>query len=367
MGTVSRLPEKIRMIAPIIESEAEAFDSVHDMARELGSTMDENPTEQADERSIISAVANSGLLGISTPSEAGGADVSNALLGEIVLKVAANNRLAAAYLTNHLYCVELLRNLPLPGPAAFFHARALAGDVFHLPDVTNGNAATLLPEMGKPGWRLHGSVEAAVDLIHADWVVVICPMPSGGDCVAFLPRITPGMRLSDNQASFQNVHVDSDCLFEIDDLQSLTAEPLGQLLKSAERLGWAESKLNDTLARHVRRVPPQTFGQDYLSLLGLTVSRLESGKAALERAGGKIDVAQVNPGETTIKNATFSAAIALSSAAEAFDLATELNGFHPQGKRDGHQPGTTPGHCALDIDPYGHVPIGATILDGSLH
>lgn len=355
------------MTAPIIGSEAEAFDTAHDIVRRLATFGDASAAPELHARAIVGMLAGSGLLGISVSSDSGGADVSNAVLGEIVLKVAAANKLAAAYLSNHLYCTELLRDISLSGPAGYFHGRALAGDLFHLADAINGNAATLLPELGKPGWRLNGSVEATEDMIHADFIVLISPLPSGGEAVCFLPRMTPGMRLRDNQASFQNVHVGSDCLFEIDDLQATTAEPVGHLLKSAERLGWAERKLNDTLARHVRSVPQKKFGQDYLSLLGLTVSRLENGKAALERAGGKIDVAQVNPGELTIKNATFSATIAHSSAAEAFDLASELHEFHPEAKRDAHVAGNAFGSVAIDIDPYGHVPIGATMLDGSLH
>lgn len=363
MGTVSRLPEKVRMTAPIIASEGEAFDSAHDLVRRLQS-LPESST--LNDRTVVTMISESGLTGISLPPEAGGADVSNAVLGEVILSVATASRLAGSLLSSHLYCVELLRELPLAGPAAYFHARALAGDIFHLADAQE-NASTLAPELGKPGWRLNGRVDASEDLIHADWIVLINPAPAGGEHIVFLPRMTPGLRLWDNHASFHNVHVDGDCVFEIDDLHAVTAEPVGQLLKSAERLGWAEKKLNEALSSHVRAVPQRQFGQDYLSLLGLTVSRLENGKAALERAGGKIDNAQVNPGEAAAKNATFSAAIALSSAAEALDLATELFHLHPEARREMNPTAHASGSVGMDIDPYGHAPIGATILDVSLH
>jgi len=128
------------------------------------------------------------------------------------------------------------------------------------------------------------------------------------------------------------------------------------LLQSAQKLGWAERKLNDKVALYAR--PPMrnhAFAAGYLSSLGLTVSRIESGKAALERAGRKIDAAQVNTDADAVEKASFASAIALSSAAEAFDLACEIE--------TDHQPIVSWNR----LDPYGHAPIGARLLENSVH
>ena len=53
MGTVSRLPEKVRMTAPIIASEGEAFDSAHDLVRRLQSLTDAGPTAALSERRVV--------------------------------------------------------------------------------------------------------------------------------------------------------------------------------------------------------------------------------------------------------------------------------------------------------------------------
>ncbi|MBL0372496.1 hypothetical protein JJB09_10690 [Rhizobium sp. KVB221] len=359
MGTVSRLPERIRTNAPIIESEADAFNAVHDLVRRF-SAPDINGFPVSSPYSATATAAQTGLLGISVPPEFGGADVANAVLGEIMLKIATASRAAAAALAEHFYCIELLRGLSPTGPAAYFYARALAGDTFRYAG-TISQTESIEPEHSKPGWRLTATIDIVGDFRETDWIVA-CSESDQGAIAVFLPRLASGLTIGPNRLIFSDVHVDNGCLIEIGDTQNLTAEPMGQLLRSAERLGWAERRLNDTLARHVRAVPQQKFGQRYLELLGLTVSRIENGKAAIERAGGKIDIAQVNKDEQSLKNASFSATIALSSAAEAFDHATELGRVNPQASLDDAGPVRTHGP-----DPYGHAPIGATMLGDSLH
>jgi alkylation response protein AidB-like acyl-CoA dehydrogenase len=357
MGTVSRLPEKFRPIAPIIVSEAEAFDGAHTLIRYLSSAND-GFSARRQSFSISPAIVGSGLLGITVPPEQGGADVSNIALGEIVLATAAADRVAAMSLASHFHSVELLRGASATGPCDFFYSRALAGDLFlmagTIDDVTDVGGLRLAREASKPGLRLNGTVQTTIDPIHADWIVIHAAGETGEHAV-FIPRMTAGLRLTPEQISFSNVHVDADCFVPLADCTIATAGPLDNLLRAAQRLGWAERTLNDKLAQHARPSMRQrrTVGTEYLSALGLTVSRLESGKAALERAGGRLDTAQVNGDADTVQKATFSSAIALSSAAEAFDLASEIGTDH---------------HAAWDsMDPYGHAPIGARLLENSIH
>ena len=357
MGTVSRLPEKLRMIAPIIVSEAEAFDGMHTLIRQF-SPANDGFTPGRGTSSLFPAIAGSGLLGITIPSEQGGADVSNIVLGEIMLSAASANRMVAAALASHFHAVELLRGSIATGPSNYFYGRALAGDLFlmigEVDDVPHIDGLRLIPEPGKPGLRLNGAVLSSIDPIHADWIV-IRTSDDAGEHALFIPRMTAGLRLTPEQIGFSNVHVDADCFVPLADHAISTAAPLDNLLQSAQKLGWAERELNDKVAIHAR--PPmrrRTFGAEYLSALGLTVSRIESGKAALERAGRKIDTAQVNTDIDAVQKAAFSSAIALSIAAEAFDLACEIGTDHLPGAWD-------------RLDPYGHAPIGARLLENSIH
>jgi alkylation response protein AidB-like acyl-CoA dehydrogenase len=357
MGTVSRLPEKIRASAPIIVSEAEAFDSVHILIRQLSAANDGYASDGGG-ASLFSALAGSGLLGITIPSEQGGADVSNIALSEIMLSAASANAMAAAALASHFHSVELLRGTAATSSSDYFHGRALAGDFFLMAgaiDDEPGRHLRLEPETGKPGWRLNGVMQSEIDPIHADWIVIRLSEVSGEHAL-FVPRFTTGLRLTPEQVNFSNVHVDADCCITLANHTVSTAEPLDNLLQSAQKLGWAERKLNDRVAVYAR---PSTrnhaFAAGHLSSLGLTVSRIESGKAALERAGRRIDTAQVNTDADTVEKAIFASAIALSNAAEAFDLACEIE--------TDHQPIMSWNR----LDPYGHAPIGARLLENSVH
>lgn len=357
MGTVSRLPERVRTPVPVLESESEAFDGVHSLIRRLSPANDGFASTREHTASLFAAIAGSGLLGITVPPGSGGADVSNMVLGEIVLAAASANRLAASWLASHFHSIELLRDSPDAGPANFFYGRALSGDLFLAiddADAAEADNLILRPESARPGWRLNGSLRCTADAIRADWLVVRL-QTAEGDRAAFIPRITSGMRLTPDAVSFANVHVDGDSLVTLAAPLVSTAGPVRNMLQSAQKLGWAERSLNDTVARQARPAARRrTLGTDYLSALGLTVSRIENGKAALERAGRRIDMAQVNRNEETVGKAAFFSAIALSSAAEAFDLATEIDmERRPEGWNR--------------MDPYGHAPIGARLLDNNVH
>jgi hypothetical protein len=356
MGTVSRLPEKIRVGAPIIVSEADAFDRVHTLIRHLSTANDSNAQDGAGAL-LFPALADSGLLGITIPSEQGGADVSNIALSEIILAAASANTIAAAALASHFHSIELVRGSTATSSCDYFYGRALAGDFFLMIGTVDDGAdgLHLEPEPGKPGWRLNGAVQAAIDPIHADWLVLRASGATGEHAL-FVPRFTAGLRLAPELVNFNNVHVDADCCVPLVDPTVSTAEPLDNLLQSAQKLGWAERKLNDKVAIHARpSTRDHTFAANYLSSLGLTVSRIESGKAALERAGRGIDTAQVNADADAVEKATFASAIALSNAAEAFDLACEIE--------TAHQPILSWNR----LDPYGHAPIGARLLENSVH
>jgi alkylation response protein AidB-like acyl-CoA dehydrogenase len=357
MGTVSRLPEKVRMTAPIIESESEAFDGVHTLIRRLSPANDGFAPASNGIPSLFPAIADSGLLGITVPSEFGGADISNTVLAEIVLSTASANRMAAAWLASHFHSIELLRGSPATGPSSYFYGRILAGDLFLAAgpaELGQFHAVTLSPEAGRPGFRLTGSMESPIDPIHADWIV-ICLSDHAGEHAIFIPRMTTGLRLTPEKISFKNVHVDADCFVTLAPRTLSTAVPISDLLQAAQKLGWAERELADTVALHARpSLRRRPVGPEYLSALGLTVSRIESAKAALERAGRKIDTAQVNGDEEAVQKAAFASEIAVSSAAEAFDLAAEID--------TDRQPSAW-----NRMDPYGHAPIGARLLENSIH
>lgn len=357
MGTVSRLPEKIRITIPTIASEAEAFDGIHTLIRHLSSASDNYLHFDRAVAPLIPAIAGSGLLGITTPPEWGGADISNIVLAKIMASAAAASRMAAACLASHFCSIELLRGSPSAGSSGYFYSRAMAGDLFlmtgGMDSTLDDTGARLQPETGKPGWRLNGNLEASIDPIHADWIVLKASAEDREHAV-FIPRMTAGLRLTPERASFSNVHIDADCFVPLARPAISTAAPLYDLLQAAQRLGWANRKLYDRVAMHSSPSAPQgAFGQGYLSTLGLIVSRIENGKAALERAGRKIDAAQVNTDSDTTERASFLSAIALSSAAEAFDLAGEIG--------DDHQP------TACEVDLYGHAPLGARLLENRIN
>ncbi|HEV7320079.1 MAG TPA: SfnB family sulfur acquisition oxidoreductase [Ensifer sp.] len=355
MGTISRLSEKTRAPAHRIESEEEALS----IARELAAAFARNANERDTDRILpfdeMDALAQSGLLAITVPPEYDGIDVSNAVLAEVTAILSEADSSIGQIPQNHFYILEALRTDGTEEQKQFFFGRALAGDRFgnalsERGTKTVGDYETRLTPDG-PGFRLNGRKYYSTGVLFAEWVVVFALDPNDKLTMAFVARGAEGLQIIDDWDGFgqrttgsgttvlQNVYVASDAVvrhhrgFE----RPTTIGSVGQIIHAGIDLGIARAAFAETIDFVRNHARPWTdsavekAGDDPLTIarIGQLAIRLEAATAIVERAGKKVDIAQVNGTEQSVIEATLAVAaakvltteIALDASNTLFELA----------------------------------------------
>ncbi|MBX4893979.1 monooxygenase [Rhizobium bangladeshense] len=332
MGTVSQFQDRLRPPARRIENEEEAVST----ARNLADTL----RHQASERDInrilpfaeLDALSVSGLAAISVPPEHEGLDVPNALLAEIVAIIAEADASIGETLENHFSVLETLRTQAAEDLKASLFARVLIGDRFAGATVADGSE---LSAEG-PGYRLSGRMRQAPGILYADWIAAAVTLPPSRPVTLYLSRNGEDVQVIDDWDGFGQrtngsattiagaIHVNVDAIAPAPSSGYPTGISLGLLLKAGVSLGIARAAWADLKTT----IDERTVNA---SRLGKHAVGIEIAAAALERAGRKLDIAQVNPAEAAMADAYFStsaAAIiagetALSAANALFELAGE--------------------------------------------
>ncbi|MGE6781866.1 SfnB family sulfur acquisition oxidoreductase [Ensifer adhaerens] len=355
MGTISRLSEKTRAPAHRIESEEEALSIARELAAEFAGSANERDTDRILPFDELDALALSGLLAITVPPEYDGIDVSNAVLAEITAILSEADSSIGQIPQNHFYVLEALRTDGTEEQKAFFFSRALAGDRFgnalsERGTKTVGDYETRLSPDG-PGFRLNGRKYYSTGVLFAEWIVVFALDPNDKLTMAFVPRGAEGLQIIDDWDGFgqrttgsgttvlQNVYVAADAVvrhhrgFE----RPTTIGSVGQIIHAGIDLGIARAAFAETLdfvrnhARPWMDSGAERAADDPLTIarIGQLAIRLEAATATVERAGKKVDVAQINGTEEGVIEATLAVAaakvltteIALDASNTLFELA----------------------------------------------
>ncbi|WP_104668588.1 SfnB family sulfur acquisition oxidoreductase [Ensifer adhaerens] len=355
MGTISRLSEKTRAPAHRIESEEEALSIARELAAEFAGSANERDTDRILPFDELDALAQSGLLAITVPPEYDGIDVSNAVLAEITAILSEADSSIGQIPQNHFYILEALRNDGTEEQKAFFFGRALAGDRFgnalsERGTKTVGDYETRLSPDG-PGFRLNGRKYYSTGVLFAEWIVVFALDPNDKLTMAFVPRGVEGLQIIDDWDGFgqrttgsgttvlQNVYVAADAVvrhhrgFE----RPTTIGSVGQIIHAGIDLGIARAafaEMLDFVRNHARPwmdSGAERAADDPLTIarIGQLAIRLEAATATVERAGKKVDVAQINGTEESVIEATLAVAaakvltteIALDASNTLFELA----------------------------------------------
>ncbi|MBX5093016.1 monooxygenase [Rhizobium lentis] len=317
MGTISQFHDPLRPPAHRIESEEEALST----ARSLAATF----RHQASERDInrilpfaeLDALSLSGLTAIAVPPEHEGLDVPNALLAEIVAIIAEADASIGETLEYHFSVLETLRTQAAENLKASLFAHVLLGDRFAGTTAVDG---TQLSAEG-PGYRLSGRTRQAPGILYADWIAAALTLPPGRPVTIYLSRGDEDVQVVDDWDGFGQrtngsattiagaVHINADAIAPAPSSGYSTGVSLGLLLKAAVSLGIARAAWAELMtAIGDRTVTPARLGEHAVGI--------EITAAALERAGRKLDIAQVNPVEAAMADAYFSASAAAITAEE---------------------------------------------------
>jgi SfnB family sulfur acquisition oxidoreductase len=342
MGTVSQLHERVRPLAHRIQSDEEAL--------EIARTLAAGFVRQASDRDInrvlpyeeLDALSQSGLLGITVPSEYDGLDISNSILAEITAILAEADPSIGQIPQNHFYILEALRTDGSEEQKKFFFGRALAGDRFgnalsETGTKTVGHYNTRLTPDGF-GYRINGRKFYSTGVLFADWIAVFALDPDDKLTMSFVPRGTEGVQVIDDWDGFgqrttgsgttilHNVHVHADAVvshhkgFE----RPTTIGSVGQIIHAGVDLGIARAAFAETLDFVRNRARPwmdsgvERASDDPLTIakVGQIAIRIEAAAAMVERAGRRVDVAQISTTEEHVVEATLAVAAAKTLTTE---------------------------------------------------
>ncbi|EJZ17595.1 acyl-CoA dehydrogenase family protein [Rhizobium sp. Pop5] len=332
MGTVSQFHDSLRPPAHRIESEEEAISTARDLAAAFRRQASERDINRILPHTELDALSVSGLTAITTPPEYQGLDVSNTLLAEIVAIVAEGDASIGEVLENHFSVLETLRAQAPEALKASLFARVLLGDRFAATVFTEGTELTA----EGPGYRLSGRTRQAPGILFADWIAATATAPPNHSVTLYLASGDDSVQAIDDWDGFGQrtngsatgivgkLHVDADAIAPSPSSAYPTGISLGLLLKAGVSLGIARAAWTDLMTVIGDRTT-------VLAKLGEQAIRIETAAAALERAGRKLDIAQVNPVEAAMADAHFSASAAailagetaLGTANALFELAGE--------------------------------------------
>jgi len=356
MTTVLRQQDQIRPVAARIASDEEALETARRLAVQFATTAAGRDAERRLPFAELDELAQSGLLAIAVPAQYGGLDVSNAVLAEVTAILAAADGSIGQIPQNHFYILEALRTDGSEEQKRYFFGRALAGDRF-------GNA---LSERGTktvghyntrivkdaPGYRINGTKYYSTGVLFADWVTIFALDEEDRLVMAFVPKGTEGVEIIDDWDGFGQrttgsgttilnnvyVHADSVVLHHKGFERPTTIGSVGQIVHAGIDLGIARAAFAETLEFVRTKSRPwmdsgvERAADDPLTIskVGQIAIRLEAATALLERAGRKVDAAQIETTEATVVEATLAVAAAkvltTEIAIEATNTLFELAG-----------------------------------------
>ncbi|MBB3657823.1 SfnB family sulfur acquisition oxidoreductase [Rhizobium sp. BK650] len=356
MTTMLRQQDQIRPAAARIASDEEALETARRLATQFAATAAARDAERRLPFAEMDAVAQSGLLAIAVPAQYGGLDVSNAILAEVTAILAEADGSIGQIPQNHFYILEALRVDGGEEQKRFFFGRALAGDRFgnalsERGTKTVGHYNTRIVRDG-PGYRINGQKYYSTGVLFADWVTVFALDEEDRLVMAFVPRGTEGIEIIDDWDGFGQrttgsgttilnnvyVHADSVVLHHKGFERPTTIGSVGQIIHAGIDLGIARAAFADAIEFVRTRSRPwmdsgvERAAEDPLTIskVGQIAIRLEAAAALVERAGRKVDAAQIETTEKTVVEATLAVAAAkvltTEIAIEATNTLFELAG-----------------------------------------
>ncbi|ULR44893.1 monooxygenase [Rhizobium sp. K102] len=317
MGTVSQFRDRLRPPAQRIESEEAAISTARDLATAFRREASERDVNRILPFAELDALSISGLTAITVPPDHEGLDVPNALLAEIVAIIAEADASIGETLENHFSALETLRIQAGEDLKASLFARVLLGDRFAAATFAEGCEVT---DEG-PGYRLSGRTRQAAGILYADWIAAALTIPPDRPATLYLTGSDENLQVVDDWDGFGQrtngsattiagaLHVNAAAIAPASSFGYSTGMSLRLLLKAGVSLGIARAAWADLITAIGDRAA-------VLSHLGKHAVGIEATAAALERAGRKLDFAQVNPVEAAMADAHFSASAAAITAGE---------------------------------------------------
>ncbi|OLP45998.1 hypothetical protein [Rhizobium oryziradicis] len=341
MHNVFRLSDQRQQSVAHLSTEVEALDAARDIVDRIKASLSDAAQDKKPLFKALAWVSRAGLLGISVPSDHCGADIANAILAEVVALVAESAAELGACLKGHFQVIEAIRLFASHGQHSVYFAHALAGEQFALASCVacDRHEPSTWPHLvaDRTGFRLPAST-VSITGGFCDWIAVPAIDPKGQHVLALLARDTDDLAfrpaLPPSQANQptevwpaevlpSEIWVDvSDIHVPADNLITLTIGShglsmlgsLSHLLNGAIDLGHAKAAFAD-LCEHYRRATDEDVSAR--AIIGRLAAQIDGASAMMERAGQKLDIAQVSASADSVLQASLSANAAVVLANDA--------------------------------------------------
>lgn len=292
------------------------------VAVQVAAVLQEHAAERDRNREVPAEVvdlfSNSGLWGITVPKEYGGAQVSLAVLAQVIAIISAADPSLGQIPQNHYCLLEDIRLQGTPAQQAHFFELALQGHRFAnaLSETGGKNVQDIQATLRRygDGFVINGRKGYCTGSLYAHWLAVLALDEEQKGQLAFVERGTKGLVIVDDWDSIgqrttssgtvlaENLQVAPFNLFPTyRSYESPTlAGPFAQLTTAAIDAGIARAALRDTVefvrqfARPWIDAGVDKASEDPLTIIqiGALEIRLEAAEALLERAGWALDAAR---------------------------------------------------------------------------
>ncbi|ELS32867.1 MULTISPECIES: SfnB family sulfur acquisition oxidoreductase [Pseudanabaena] len=332
----------------IIKDDQEAIAIAHQLASKFTQGASDRDREGKVPLEEVNRYSESGLWGITVPKEYGGSFVSNVTLAEVTKIISEADSSLGQIPQNHLYIVESIRLDGTDQQKKFYFDQVLKGKRFGnaFSEIGTKNVADVQTRVTKTGskYLLNGRKFYSTGALVADWIPVVASNDDHKTVIVILERGTPGLTIIDDWNSFgqrctgsgttiiENVEVSEEqIILQFQAFERPTTQgPVAQIIQAAVDVGIAKAALKDTLhyvrnyARPWIDVEIEHGYEDPLTLynIGQVVIQVHAAEALLRRSGEYIDLANANPTDRTVAEASIAVAEAKAIAAEASILAS---------------------------------------------
>lgn len=341
--------------AAIIRSDEEALR----VARQFVESVRERSAQIDDDGripdSVINEFSQSGLWGITIPTEFGGADVSTATLAEVIAIVSEVDGSLGQVPQNHYCLIEDIRLSGTDEQKAFFFGLVLDGARFAnaFSEAGGKTVADIQTRLRHDGTDVvvNGRKFYSTGSVYAHWIPILAADEDGLEQLIFAEADTPGLTVGNDWSSFgqratasgtvllEDVRLPENRVFPMHkEYENPTlAGPFAQITTAAVDLGIARGALTETLVVAKQARPwidanVESATEDPLTLerIGRLDIDIAAAEALIERAGNVIDAAKAAPTVESVAAASIAVArakvLTTEVALEAGSRLLELGG-----------------------------------------
>lgn len=305
-----------------IQSEAEAIEIAHTLAKQFAQGAAERDAERRLPIEELTQYSQSGLWAIRVPKAYGGIEASYRTVVNVFKIIAAADGSLGQIPQNHVAILDTLIFDASDAQKQFFYDLVLQGYRFGnaFSEIGNKHVADFQTKIQRQGddYVVNGKKFFSTGALLAHWIPIVAVDDDANAYLAFVTRDTKGLSISNDWSSFgqkttasgtvtiENVHVAAAHVVPIHSFTNPTPTgAISQILQAAIDAGLARAAIAETIhyVKHYTRpwidAKQDSATQDHYTIaaIGDLETRLRAAEAVLDLAADQVDLAIAQPTE----------------------------------------------------------------------